>query len=65
MKLEKIKFTDIVNDELANRELELLKGGILGSGCTEHICGEGNIDNSTNYCTAGSGICVSTLPSYN
>ena len=56
MKLKKIKLIDIVNDKLINKEFELLKGGILGSGCNSRICG-GNIDALTNYCTNGDGVC--------
>ena len=60
MKLEKIKFTDIVNDKLINKELELLKGGLLGPACTEFVCFGNQIDLYTNYCV-DAGICKSGI----
>ena len=58
MKLEKIKFVDIVNDKLTNNEIELLKGGILANGCLSNICGDKNIQSLTVFCTNGDGICA-------
>jgi natural product precursor len=63
MKLEKIKLRDIVNEQLTNEELELLKGGYYTSGCTEGVCSGGVnlIDSYTNYCNNGDGVCKSGM----
>jgi natural product precursor len=58
MKLEKIKLRDIVNEQLTNEELELLKGGFYSSGCSNNICSAGSeISKNTIYCTNGDGVC--------
>jgi natural product precursor len=59
MKLEKIKLRNIVNEKLANGELELLKGGAYLVGCTSMLCAHGQ--EGTEYCTNGDPICKKNL----
>jgi natural product precursor len=62
MKLEKIKLRDIVDEQLTNEELELLKGGNYAIGCTEQVCGSDYIlAGNTNYCTNGDGVCKNRI----
>lgn len=60
MKLEKIKFSELVNDTLLGVELSGIKGGGEAdkSGCNSYICAE---KINTSYCTDGDGICVSGI----
>ena len=57
MKIERIKLVDIVNEDLINDELELLKGGILAVGCTHSLCYSPYCDN-THLCTDGDERCA-------
>ena len=60
MKLEKIKLKNIVDEQLTNDELELLKGGMYVSGCSSFLCSS-SVDKNTQYCTNGDPICVKQL----
>jgi len=64
MKLGKIKLKDIVDVQLKDDELELLKGGDFPYACSSGAC-TSSVELVEFYCRQGSGICNSMLVSSN
>ncbi|MDR0798258.1 MAG: TIGR04149 family rSAM-modified RiPP [Dysgonamonadaceae bacterium] len=60
MKTNKIKFSDLVNDNLSAQELSKIEGGVdvQTCGCDAGIC---SVKIVTSYCTDGDGICKSGI----
>ena len=58
MKLKRIKLTDIVDEEITNKELNLLFGGNSTFYCPSSVCSS-NLDFFAN-CTVG-GVCKTGL----
>ena len=60
MKLEKIKLKNIIDEQLTNDELELLKGGTLPYGCHSGACTT-YVQLVEHNCKQGHGVCNSGI----